>query len=57
MQHQGHQVQQQGYQIFVLSDAVQTLIDSQSESRAQLNQLTEVLQRFVIAIETENQNR
>lgn len=51
VQHQQHHVQQQGYQIFALSDAVQTLAENQNESLAQLGQLTETLQRLAAAIE------
>jgi septal ring factor EnvC (AmiA/AmiB activator) len=41
------QGQQQSYQIFALSEALQTLVDSQTESKQQIAQLTEVLQDFV----------
>ncbi len=47
MQRQEHQIQQQGYQIFALSEALQILIDSQTESREQLNTLTELIQILV----------
>lgn len=50
-QHQGHQIQQQGYQLFALSDAVQTLAETQNDSLEQLGQLTETLQRLAAAIE------
>jgi ABC-type transporter Mla subunit MlaD len=46
------QVQQQGYQIFALSDAVQTLVENQEQSIATLNQLTGVLQQLVERLET-----
>nr|WP_242072483.1 hypothetical protein [Microcoleus sp. FACHB-68] len=51
VQHQSLQVQQQGYQIFALSDAVQTLAQVQQDSMDQLTQLTESLQRIVSVIE------
>ena len=54
VQHQGHQVQQQGYQIFALSDAVQTLAETQNDSLEQLGQLTQTLQRLAEAIESEH---
>lgn len=41
------QGQQQSYQIFALSEALQTLVDSQNESKQQIAQLTEILQDFV----------
>jgi ABC-type transporter Mla subunit MlaD len=46
-----NQVQQQGYQIFALSDAVQTLSEVQTESLQRLDRLTDVLERMVTAIE------
>jgi ABC-type transporter Mla subunit MlaD len=45
------QVQQQGYQIFALSDAVQTLAENHDEAMDRLDQLTSVLQRLVATIE------
>lgn len=45
------QVQQQGYQIFALSDSVQTLAQVQEESLKRLDRLTIALERFVNAIE------
>ncbi|MGG6292936.1 hypothetical protein ACQ4M4_00820 [Leptolyngbya sp. AN02str] len=45
------QVQQQGYQIFALSDAVQTLAENQDAALARMAQVTETLQQFVIAIQ------
>lgn len=45
------QVQQQGYQIFALSDAVQTLAENQDGALERLAQLTEALQRLVTTIE------
>ena len=46
------QVQQQGYQIFALSNAVQTLAENQDMTLERLRQLTETLQNLVVAIET-----
>jgi ABC-type transporter Mla subunit MlaD len=46
-----NQVQQQGYQIFALSDAVQTITEVQNESLQRLDRLTEALERLVDAIE------
>ncbi|MBD0346064.1 MAG: hypothetical protein ICV63_14820 [Coleofasciculus sp. Co-bin14] len=54
VQHQGQQVQQQGYQLFALSDAVQTLAETQTDALEQLGQLTETLQRLAAAIEAAN---
>lgn len=45
------QVQQQGYQIFALSDAVQTIAENQDATLERLGQLTATLQRLVAAIE------
>lgn len=42
-----NQGQQQSYQIFALTEALQTLVDSQAESRQQIDKLTEALQDFV----------
>jgi ABC-type transporter Mla subunit MlaD len=49
-----NQVQQQGYQIFALSDAIQTLAENQESSLAQITQLTEVLKRMVNRMEASN---
>ncbi|MGK7914176.1 MAG: hypothetical protein AB4038_01300 [Prochloraceae cyanobacterium] len=57
VQHQANQVQQQGYQVFALSDALETLVENQSDSKSQLNELTEALHNFIIAIKTANQNK
>jgi ABC-type transporter Mla subunit MlaD len=46
------QVQQQGYQIFALSDAIQTLAENQDNSLEQLAQLTEALQSLIARLET-----
>jgi len=45
------QVQQQGYQIFALSDAIQTLAENQDAAIARLDKLTAVLETLVSAIE------
>lgn len=45
-----NQVQQQGYQIFALSDAIQTLAEVQEESMKRLDRLTNTLERLVEAI-------
>jgi hypothetical protein len=44
-------VQQQGYQIFALSDAVQTLAENHDDALNHLAQLTDSLGRLVAAIE------
>jgi len=46
------QIQQQGYQIFALSNAVQTLAENQDITLERLRQLTETLQDLIVAIET-----
>jgi ABC-type transporter Mla subunit MlaD len=46
-----NQVQQQGYQLFALSDAVQTLTEAQQESLTRLDRLTEALERLVTAVD------
>jgi G:T/U-mismatch repair DNA glycosylase len=48
---QGKQVQQQGYQIFALCDAVQTLAESQDSSLQKLNQLTKTLDQLTSLIQ------
>lgn len=45
------QVQQQGYQIFALSDAIQTLAENQESAMMRLDTLTDTLQRLVVVIE------
>lgn len=45
------QVQQQGYQIFALSDAVQTLAENHDGALERLGHLTDALQRLVAAVE------
>jgi len=49
------QVQQQGYQIFALSDAVQTLAENHDSALERLGQLTDALQGLVSAIEDTNE--
>ncbi|HEY9751873.1 MAG TPA: hypothetical protein V6C46_02895 [Coleofasciculaceae cyanobacterium] len=46
-----NQVQQQGYQIFALSDALETLTEAHQQSIQRLDRLTDVLQQLVDAIE------
>lgn len=50
------QVQQQGYQIFALSDTVQTLAENQDATLERLAQLTDTLQRLVAAIEEDSES-
>ncbi|WP_421655524.1 hypothetical protein [Leptothermofonsia sp. ETS-13] len=45
------QVQQQGYQNFALSDAVQTITEVQQESLKRLDKVADALERLVRAIE------
>ena len=45
------QVQQQGYQIFALSDAVQALTEAQQASLNRVDRLTNVLERLVTAVD------
>jgi ABC-type transporter Mla subunit MlaD len=49
------QVQQQGYQIFALSDAVQTLAENHDGALERLGQVTEALQSLVDVIEEPDQ--
>lgn len=44
-------VQQQGYQIFALSDAIQALAENQDASLKEIKQLTQTLQRLVTLLE------
>ncbi|WP_225938251.1 hypothetical protein [Leptothermofonsia sichuanensis] len=46
-----NQVQQQGYQNFALSDAVQTVTEVQQESLKRLDRVSDALERLVRAIE------
>ncbi|GBF82427.1 hypothetical protein [Aphanothece sacrum] len=50
IQQQEYQIEQQGYQIFALTETIQTLVDSQVESREQLNQVTSLLQTLVTTL-------
>lgn len=45
------QVQQQGYQIFALSDAVQTLAENHDSALERLGKLTDALQSLIAAVE------
>ncbi|KAM3105282.1 MULTISPECIES: hypothetical protein [unclassified Phormidesmis] len=45
-----NQVEQQGYQLFALSDAVQTLSVNQDDTLDRLNRLTETLQRIAASL-------
>ncbi|ACK68717.1 conserved hypothetical protein [Gloeothece citriformis PCC 7424] len=49
-----NQGQQQSYQIFALTEALQTLVDSQYVSKEQLDKLTETLRIFVSLLQREN---
>jgi ABC-type transporter Mla subunit MlaD len=49
-----NQVEQQGYQIFALSDAVETLNQAQTESLKRLDRIADALERLVNAIEQPN---
>jgi ABC-type transporter Mla subunit MlaD len=51
------QVQQQGYQIFALSDAVQTLAENQDGALERLDRLTTTLQRLVEVIEDSDESK
>ncbi|MGV0026739.1 hypothetical protein [Phormidesmis priestleyi] len=44
------QVQQHGYQLFALSDAVQTLSANQDDTLDRLSRLTETLQRIAASL-------
>ncbi len=57
LEEQAEQVQQQGYQVFALNDAIETLVQSQSDSQAQIEQLTEALHSFVIAVNSVNSHK
>ncbi len=46
------QVQQQGYEIFALSDAMQTLAANQDDTLTRLAELTETLQRMNASLKT-----
>ena len=46
-----NQVQQQGYQIFALCDAIHTLGETQDSTLARFIQLTETLERIAAALD------
>lgn len=48
------QLQQQSYQILALSDAVQTLADTQDATLKELHLLTQTLQRFIALMAEED---
>jgi uncharacterized coiled-coil protein SlyX len=47
VQHQNHQVKQQGYQIFALSDALENLIVSQNQNREHVKELVGEMKNLV----------
>ena len=47
LQQQEQQIQQQGYQLFALSETLQTLIDGQKASAQQINQLHQTVQTLI----------
>ncbi len=51
IQKQGQQFQQQGYQVFAITDAVQVLLESQAATNKQLSELMITLTRLSEAIE------
>lgn len=51
VQQQGQQFQQQGYQVYAITDAVQTLTDNQADSSRQLNELMITLSHLAKALE------
>ncbi|MDJ0676313.1 MAG: hypothetical protein QNJ36_13155 [Calothrix sp. MO_167.B42] len=51
---QGKHLQQQGYQIIALCDAVQTLADTQDESLQKLTHLTNTLDRLTTLLESDD---
>jgi ABC-type transporter Mla subunit MlaD len=56
VENEGHHIQQQSYQIFALSDSLQTLINSQMESKKQTEQLVDVLGDFLITLNKNPEN-
>ena len=50
VENEGHHIQQQSYQIFALSDSLQTLINSQMESKQQTEQLVGILGDFLMTL-------
>lgn len=51
VQQQGQQFQQQGYQVYTITDAVQTLIENQADSAKQLNDLMITISHLAKALE------
>ncbi|UBF25291.1 hypothetical protein K9N68_27350 [Kovacikia minuta CCNUW1] len=51
-----NQVQQQGYQIFALGDAVQTMTEVHTESLQRLDRVADALERLMQAIEDSEGN-
>lgn len=51
VQQQGQQFQQQGYQVYTITDAVQTLIENQADSAKQLNDLMITITHLAKALE------
>ncbi|GCL36763.1 hypothetical protein SR1949_18690 [Sphaerospermopsis reniformis] len=49
---QGKQLQQQGYQIFALCDAVQSLAETQKDSLQEINQLTKSVDNIVFLLQS-----
>ncbi|MFM6067831.1 MAG: hypothetical protein ACKPBB_13780 [Sphaerospermopsis kisseleviana] len=49
---QGKQLQQQGYQIFALCDAVQSLAETQKDSLQEINQLTKSVDKIVFLLQS-----
>jgi hypothetical protein len=49
---QGKQVQQQGYQIFALCDAVQSLAETHKDSLQEINQLTKSVDKIVFLLQS-----
>lgn len=51
VQQQGQQFQQQGYQVYTITDAVQTLIENQADAGKQLNDLMITISHLAKALE------
>lgn len=47
-----NQIQQQGYQIFSLSNAVEVLASNQDDTLSRLKRLTETLQQIAVSLST-----
>lgn len=52
IEQQGQQIQQQSYQVVALSNAVETLAENQDGTLARLDQLTDILQRLTMLMES-----